>query len=184
MQYHSTFSFKWNLIYSESYHFFNQLMVVHSSKEPNLNNSVMPINSLFEVLHTKNEVLKQLNLVSEFFLTVRWDHFLSPKKKKKSGADHFQTPNGGTDHTPTTRTQHKKFNSFELDHPCKLVMICRQRGGSDNFRWQPRVMEHWGHKNHDNKLELAPNTMVQHLFYRGRRGVNTVAFLSDYITCL
>jgi hypothetical protein len=32
---------------------------------------VMHINSLFEVLDTKNEVLKQLNLVSEFSLTVR-----------------------------------------------------------------------------------------------------------------
>ncbi len=46
--------------------FFYQFMVVHSSKEQNLNNSVMPINSLYEVLDTKNEVLKQLNLVSEF----------------------------------------------------------------------------------------------------------------------
>jgi hypothetical protein len=107
MQCHSTFSFNWNLIYTKSDHFFNQLMVVHSSKEPNLNNSVTPINSLFKVLDTKNEVLKQLNLVSEFSLTVRWDHFLSPKKKKKSGADHFQTPNGGTDHNwnPTQKIQ-------------------------------------------------------------------------------
>jgi hypothetical protein len=83
MQRHSTFSFKWNLNYTKSDQFFFQSIVVHSSKEPNLNDSVMPINSLFELLDTKNEVE-----TTEFCFKILPDcqmrsFFITQKEKEK-----------------------------------------------------------------------------------------------------
>jgi ribulose bisphosphate carboxylase small subunit len=43
----------------------------------------MPINSLFEVLDTKNEVLKQLNLVSEFSDCQMRSLFITQKRKRE-----------------------------------------------------------------------------------------------------
>jgi hypothetical protein len=77
-------------------------MVVHSSKEQNLNNSVMPINSLFEVLDTKNEVLKQLNLVSEFSDCQMRSLFITQKETEKW---HRSFPNTQQWNRPYTHNQ-------------------------------------------------------------------------------